>query len=155
MTAAADCELCALLAAVADTGADPALVWSDGRVAVLLVDDAAYPGFCRVLWHAHVREMTDLAPAERDVLMAVVWQVEAAVREVMAPDKVNLASLGNMVPHLHWHVIPRYADDAQFPAPVWAAVQRSTPSAMLAQRQALLPRLRTSLLARLGTTDTL
>jgi diadenosine tetraphosphate (Ap4A) HIT family hydrolase len=152
MTAASvpDCELCALLA-----GDDDSVVWSDGRVAVILADEPAYPGFCRVLWHGHVKEMTDLAPVERNLLMAAVWQVEAAVREVMVPDKVNLASLGNMVPHLHWHVIPRYVDDAQFPAPVWAVVQRVTPSAMLAQRAALLPRLRTSLVQRLGAINDL
>jgi diadenosine tetraphosphate (Ap4A) HIT family hydrolase len=42
----------------------------------------------------------------------------------MQPDKINLASLGNVVPHLHWHVIPRFADDAHFPSPIWASPQR-------------------------------
>jgi len=36
------------------------------------------------------------------------------------PTKINLASLGNMVPHLHWHVIARFEGDARWPAPVWA-----------------------------------
>jgi diadenosine tetraphosphate (Ap4A) HIT family hydrolase len=59
----------------------------------------------------------------------VVFAAEAALREVMAPDKINLASLGNVVPHLHWHVIPRFADDPHFPNPVWSARQRNTPHA--------------------------
>jgi diadenosine tetraphosphate (Ap4A) HIT family hydrolase len=50
--------------------------------------------------------------------------VEAALREIMAPDKINLASLGNVVPHLHWHVIPRYRDDKHFPEPIWGQARR-------------------------------
>jgi diadenosine tetraphosphate (Ap4A) HIT family hydrolase len=60
----------------------------------------------------------------------------------MRPDKVNLASLGNVVPHLHWHVIPRYRDDAHFPAPVWGQKQRSAAETSLAERRALLHALR-------------
>ena len=63
---------------------------------------------------------------------------EAALRKVMAPDKVNLASLGNVVPHLHWHVIPRFADDPHFPNPVWGARLRDAPHAAPADLDALL-----------------
>ncbi len=118
---------------------------------VVLVDDPDYPGFCRVIWDSHVQEMTDLPAAERNGLMDAVWQVESAVREVMRPDKINLASFGNMVPHLHWHIIPRYVQDKHFPAPVWAAAQRVARSAMsLAQRRALLPALRDAIALRLA-----
>ena len=51
----------------------------------------------------------------------MVYQVEAAMRQVFRPAKINLASLGNVVPHLHWHVIARFENDANFPAPIWAA----------------------------------
>lgn len=91
------------------------------------VDEPAWPGFCRVVWNAHVAEMTDLAPAERDLLMKLVYGVESALRRVLAPTKINLASLGNQVPHLHWHVIPRFADDAAFPDAIWAAARRTAP----------------------------
>jgi diadenosine tetraphosphate (Ap4A) HIT family hydrolase len=43
---------------------------------------------------------------------------------VMHPDKINLASLGNMTPHLHWHVIPRFKQDKHFPQPIWGVPQR-------------------------------
>ncbi len=69
--------------------------------------------------------MTDLPAHERRHLMNLVFAVEAAVRRVAKPDKVNLASLGNVVPHLHWHVIPRWNDDSRFPAPIWGASQRA------------------------------
>lgn len=87
----------------------------------------AFPGFCRVVWQAHERELSDLTAAERHHLLEVVAAVEAAVRAVVRPDKINLASLGNVVPHLHWHVIPRWTDDSHFPAPIWAVALRSIP----------------------------
>jgi diadenosine tetraphosphate (Ap4A) HIT family hydrolase len=117
---------------------------------VVLVDDAAYPGFCRVVWNDHVKEMTNLPLTERNDLMMVVWRIEAAVREVMQPDKINLASFGNVVPHLHWHVIPRYRDDAHFPNPVWGAVQRVPEPELIAQRVALLPALAQAIARNLG-----
>jgi len=110
------CELCA--------GDGGEVLWRDAQLRVVLVADCDYPGFCRVIWNGHVREMTDLSEADARYLLQVVLAVEAAVREAMAPDKVNLASLGNLTPHLHWHVIPRYADDRHFPRPVWAAPVR-------------------------------
>jgi diadenosine tetraphosphate (Ap4A) HIT family hydrolase len=90
----------------------------------VVVADEPFAGFCRVIWSAHVREMTDLAATDRSHLMDVVFAVEAALREMLAPDKMNLASLGNQMPHLHWHVIPRFRDDSHFPRPVWDAAQR-------------------------------
>ncbi len=72
--------------------------------------------------------MSDLASADRAHLREVVDAVELVVRRVMNPDKINLASLGNVVPHLHWHVIPRWTDDSQFPAPIWAAPCRPAPT---------------------------
>ncbi len=117
---------------------------------VVMADDAAYPGFCRVIWNAHVKEMTDLAPVERSELMMTVCKVESIIREVMQPDKINLASLGNMVPHLHWHIIPRFANDVQFPAPIWAEPKRVTAPDILTARQALLPSLRDTIMQRLS-----
>jgi diadenosine tetraphosphate (Ap4A) HIT family hydrolase len=105
------------------------VLWQDAFCRVIRADEPDYPGFLRVILNAHVREMTDLPPAERQALMGVVFAAETALREVMAPDKVNLASLGNLVPHLHWHVIPRFADDPHFPNPVWGGKQRAAPHA--------------------------
>ena len=141
------CELCQLVAGI--DGASLTPIWHNSQLVVVLVDEPAYPGFCRVIWRAHVKEMSDLAPAERSAMMDVVWQVELAMRDVMAPDKVNLASLGNMTPHLHWHLIPRYRDDAHFPSPLWAAAVRSTEPDVLDARRALLPTLSAAIAARL------
>jgi diadenosine tetraphosphate (Ap4A) HIT family hydrolase len=98
-------------------------LWRDSRCRVVLAEEP-FAGFCRVIWKTHVREMTDLSTPDRDHLMYVVWAVEAALRARLSPDKMNLASLGNVTPHLHWHVIPRFAGDSHFPQPVWGARQR-------------------------------
>lgn len=100
------------------------VLWQDRLARVLLVDDPAYPGFCRVIWQAHAAEMTDLTPPERRHLMELVFGVETVLRQVLTPTKINLASLGNQTPHVHWHVIPRFADDATFPDAIWATPRR-------------------------------
>ena len=140
-----DCPLCS-----SDGGQ---LVWRDDRLRVILPDEPDYPGFTRVVWHAHVAEMTDLPAADREALMRAVWAVEAAQREALAPDKVNLASFGNMVAHLHWHVVPRWRDDRNFPESVGGPAATGRGEAVGARRRAVherLPAYLALLQARLG-----
>ena len=103
------------------------LLWQDTFCRIVLAAEPDYPGFLRVVVNAHVKEMSDLSVSDQEKLMRAVFAAEAALRKVMQPDKINLASLGNVVPHLHWHVIPRYEDDPHFPNPVWGARLRDTP----------------------------
>lgn len=117
------------------------LIWRGDDCRVILVNDSDLPGFCRVIWNHHVAEMTDLSYGEREHLMTLVFAVEEAVRQVMQPDKVNIAALGNMVPHIHWHVIPRYKDDAFFPGSVWSQKTQQTPATNLESRKKLLQEL--------------
>ncbi|BDX21862.1 hypothetical protein TUM22923_11830 [Polynucleobacter sp. TUM22923] len=81
--------------------------------------------------------MTDLSYGEREHLMTLVFAVEQAIRQVMKPDKINLAALGNMVPHIHWHVIPRYRDDAFFPGSAWSQRTQETSASAIEARQLL------------------
>jgi diadenosine tetraphosphate (Ap4A) HIT family hydrolase len=129
----ADCPLC--------VGEGGTTIWRDDRLRVVLPDEPAFPGFTRVVWREHVAEMTDLAPPDRLHLMSVVMAVEAAQRETLGPDKINLASLGNLVPHLHWHVIPRWRDDSHFPEPIWGKAVTGREAAVLARRAAVRERL--------------
>jgi len=110
------CELCGTPGGI--------LLWQDDFCRAVLLDDPHYPGFCRVILNRHLNEMTDLSESERSRLMRAVFAVEQAVREVVQPDKINLASLGNVTPHLHWHVVPRFADDRHFPNPIWGEAKR-------------------------------
>jgi diadenosine tetraphosphate (Ap4A) HIT family hydrolase len=116
---------------------DGQLIWRGDDCRVILVNEPDLPGFCRVIWNHHVAEMTDLSSGEREHLMALVFAVEEAIRYVMHPDKVNIASLGNMVPHIHWHVIPRYQDDVYFPGSAWSDQVRKADAARLEQRTLL------------------
>lgn len=113
------------------------VLWRGASLRVVLADEAGYPGFCRVIWNAHVAEFSDLDAHSRLHMMETVAAVERAVRHVMKPGKINLASLGNQVPHLHWHVIPRYADDAHFPKAVWASPERDVAEVRINERLVL------------------
>jgi diadenosine tetraphosphate (Ap4A) HIT family hydrolase len=125
------------------------VLWRDAALRIIVPGDSGWFGLCRVVWNEHVAEMTDLDEVARGRLMAAVYATERALRLVLAPDKINLASLGNLVPHLHWHVIPRWRDDSHFPAPIWASAVRGVRA--LRFDFDLDTRLRRELTATLGT----
>ncbi|MEG1374604.1 MAG: HIT family protein [Comamonas sp.] len=112
-----DCVLCR------EAGGLP--VWQGAQLRVIRAQDEGFPAFYRVIWTAHVAEFSDLSQTDRHTCMAVVAEVERVLRAQLLPTKINLAALGNMVPHLHWHVIARYDWDSHFPAPVWASPLRA------------------------------
>jgi len=127
------------------------VLWQDDALRVVLADEHDYPGFCRVIWNRHVAEFSDLGNGERDHIMRVVYAVERAIRRILQPVKVNLASLGNQVPHVHWHVIPRFSNDAHFPLPIWAPRQRTVSEALLSQRRAQATLLREAVRGEIET----
>ena len=110
------CELC-------DTRGGQ-LLWQDTSLRVVYVEEPGYVGYCRVIWNVHVAEMSDLDDTSRAHCMRVVFTVESLLRELLQPAKINLASLGNFTPHVHWHVIARFRDDPHFPQVIWSAPQR-------------------------------
>ena len=131
-----DCPLCQTIGGV--------LLWQGPQFRVIDAADPAYPGFTRVVWTAHVVEMTDLSAPEQLTVMRAVFLVESVQRKILQPHKINLAAFGNVVPHLHWHIIPRWEDDLHFPAPVWAAApQHDAPAhaALDARKTAVASRL--------------
>ncbi|ANY63349.1 HIT domain-containing protein [Comamonas aquatica] len=123
----ADCVLCR------EAGGLP--VWQAAQLRVIRAQEEGFPAFYRVIWTAHAAELSDLSEADRNTCMAVVAAVERVLRTQLQPTKVNLAALGNMVPHLHWHVIARHDWDSHFPAPVWANPLRARDLAREAQLQ--------------------
>ena len=88
---------------------------------VRLMDDANHPWLVLVPRIAGAVEMIDLTDAQRTHLRREIDQAARALREAVAPDKLNIATLGNMVQQLHVHVIARYRDDVAWPRPVWGA----------------------------------
>jgi diadenosine tetraphosphate (Ap4A) HIT family hydrolase len=126
------------------------LLWRSEKLRVIRVADANFPGFYRVIWNAHVAEWTDLVPADRSHLMQTVAKVETLMRHALQPTKINLASLGNVVPHLHWHVIARFADDSHFPNPIWGQAVREVVPEQLQALQAVMPALDEAIIASLS-----
>ena len=124
------CPLC--------TAAGGTLVLQSDKFRVIRAEEAGFPAFYRVIWIDHVAEFSDLGADDRTLCMAAVLRVEQVLRAQLQPTKINLAALGNMVPHLHWHVIARFDWDSHFPAPVWCEPLRPLNSAALAGLQARL-----------------
>lgn len=100
------------------------IVWKNEKFRVIQVNDSNFPGYFRVIWNSHVAEMSDLSDDDLVLLQKALLTVEKVVRSSMRPDKINWAQFGNMVPHLHWHIIARYRDDSHFPESIWGVKQR-------------------------------
>jgi len=101
------------------------VIWANDLFRILLINDENYPGYCRVDLINHVKEMADLDEEIRNKFMVVIFQMEKIIKEYLQPDKINLASLGNITPHLHWHIIPRYFSDNHFPDSIWGEKKRN------------------------------
>ena len=109
------------------------LIFKNDQLRVIHAEEAGFPAFYRVVWNAHVAEFSDLSPDERSSCMTAVTVVEQTLRHELQPIKINLAALGNAVPHLHWHVIARFEWDSHFPASIWAVPQRAPSREKLTQ----------------------
>ena len=125
------------------------LVHEAARFRVIHAVEAGFPAFYRVVWKEHVAEWSDLSSVDRSLCMEAVAVVEQCLRDALAPAKINLAALGNVVPHLHWHVIARFEWDARFPAPVWAPAQRERDTAREAAIEQALPAVERDMVQRL------
>ena len=112
---------------------------------VIRAIDANFPAFYRLIWQGHIAEFSDLNPAEHQLCMTAVAAIERVLRQHLQPTKINLASLGNVVPHLHWHIIARFDWDSHYPDPVWAQTRRSAATEKLQALQAQLPALDTAI----------
>ena len=139
---AAGCPLCE-----APGGAS---VFEGPRFRLVRADEAGFPAFYRLVWTDHVAEFSDLSRADRHLCMDAVDEVERALRTHLRPSKVNLASLGNAVPHLHWHIIARFDWDPAFPGSVWAPAQRNAPAAAIEAVEALRPALESAMAGALA-----
>ena len=91
---------------------------------VQATDTPNFPAFYRVIWNQHHTEFSQLTEQERSICMNAVVQVEKILIEHLNPTKINIASLGNVVPHLHWHVIARFDTDSHYPDPIWAPARK-------------------------------
>jgi diadenosine tetraphosphate (Ap4A) HIT family hydrolase len=84
-----------------------------------LHEDQFFPGWTVVVFKRHATELFHLAPTERILLMEDVSRIAKILAQVYEAKKVNYELLGNQLPHIHWHVIPRLATDPAPLEPVW------------------------------------
>lgn len=87
---------------------------------VVLNRDQFFPGYSLLFTRKHVTELFHLDRTVRSALMEEVNQVAAALQRAFNPTKMNYELLGNMVPHIHWHLVPRHAGDPLWPRPIWS-----------------------------------
>jgi diadenosine tetraphosphate (Ap4A) HIT family hydrolase len=87
---------------------------------VILNRDQFFPGYCLLFTKNHVTELFHLGQSERSELVEEINLLAATLDAVFSPTKINYELLGNMVPHMHWHIIPRFEHDLLWPRPIWA-----------------------------------
>ena len=90
-----------------------------GATKAYLFDDQFFPGWTVLVLKRHATELFDLTTDERGQLIEEVSRVASVLALTFEPVKINYELLGNQLPHVHWHIIPRLTDD---PAPreaVW------------------------------------
>ena len=87
---------------------------------VILNRDQFFPGYCFVVTKEHHTELFHLEKALRTGIIEEVNLVAAALFRLFSPTKINYELLGNMVPHMHWHIVPRFSTDPVWPRPIWS-----------------------------------
>jgi diadenosine tetraphosphate (Ap4A) HIT family hydrolase len=124
MADAAGCPFCARLAALdGPAGAD--VVWRARQGVALLGPWQFYHGYCAFVSRRHATELSQLTDDERREFLDEMCRLARAIEVCFRPHKLNYELLGNQVPHLHWHLFPRYRDDPEALKPVWLALDRA------------------------------
>jgi diadenosine tetraphosphate (Ap4A) HIT family hydrolase len=142
------CPFCMKLARP-DLVASDELVWTFPHSVALLGPWQFYHGYCLVVSRTHARELGDLPDDERRAYLDEMCLVARAISQAFAPHKLNYELLGNQVPHLHWHLFPRPADDPAGLAPVWLALDAAERDEALNRRLQTGPESRAATVAAL------
>jgi diadenosine tetraphosphate (Ap4A) HIT family hydrolase len=103
----------------------PHLVFFESRTSIgKLNPDQFFKGYSFVTLKWHREELYDLPYKDRKSFLEDMSRVAAALAEVLSPDKMNYELLGNGMPHLHWHLVPRYRTDPLWGRPIWTGPRR-------------------------------
>ena len=90
----------------------------------MLGEHQFFRGYCILVSKSHFKEMTDMPANTQTEMFQEMMKVSAVLQKHFNPAKMNMCSLGNVVPHVHWHFFPRYSDDPQFKDPPWLRMQQ-------------------------------
>jgi len=143
-----DCLFCRKLGALASLPPEE-VVWQFPHAVVLLGAWQYYTGYCVVVARRHASELSQLGDDERRAYLDEMCLVARAIEQTFRPLKMNYELLGNQVPHLHWHLFPRRADDPETLKPVWLALDRAERDEVEKRRLQAGPRSRADIAAEL------
>jgi diadenosine tetraphosphate (Ap4A) HIT family hydrolase len=94
-----------------------------------------YRGHCLLILERHATRLDELSVAEWSAFSTDLHRSVGAITGTVRPDHINVASLGNLVPHLHWHIVPRYRSDPRWGAPIWSTDMPDTRLTAAEQRE--------------------
>ncbi len=136
-----ECELC--------SKNHPNEIWRNPRFYILDAGTDEFPAFLRVVCARHVTEMSELSQEERSELIRILLKIEEIFIAKLGTDKVNWAQFGNVVSHVHWHIVGRWKDDAFFPDSPWGSSKRAVPEELVKKRRAAMADVVKTLVAEL------
>lgn len=120
-----NCPLCKTVAELSGTGPGAAeAVWQFPHSVAFVGPWQFYTGYCMLVSREHATELSQLG-SNRAAFLNEMATLAEAMEACFRPHKLNCELLGNLVPHLHWHIFPRYADDPERLQPVWIALERA------------------------------
>lgn len=128
-----DCFFCNKLATL-DRLPPEEVVWQFPNAVALLGPWQYFQGYCILVARTHVRELHHLHEPVRRAYFDEMCLLSRAIEAAVQPLKLNQELLGNQVPHAHWHVFPRFAEDPDRLRPVWLALDRAEHDAGEKQR---------------------
>ncbi len=127
------CPFCDLIPAI-HAGKEECVAELDESV-VILAHDQFYAGYCIVVLKDHQEHLAELPSPRQARVWNDVARVASAVSQAMRPARMNYECLGNMVNHIHWHIVPRYADDPRKHEPIWLRPEAERRGNMSAERR--------------------
>jgi diadenosine tetraphosphate (Ap4A) HIT family hydrolase len=119
-----DCPFCWKIETVDEFGASE-VVWRFPHSVALLGMWQFYQGYCLLVSRRHATELNGLPIDQRRAYLDEMCLLAQAIQTCYRPHKLNYELLGNQVPHLHWHLFPRYLDDPDRQTAVWLAIERA------------------------------
>jgi diadenosine tetraphosphate (Ap4A) HIT family hydrolase len=119
-----DCQFCRKLSAMTAERPED-LVWEFPQSVAFLGSWQYYHGYCVLIARQHAVEFSQMTDEVRRGYFDEMCLLARAIESCFQPRKLNYEALGNQVPHLHWHLFPRYESDPEKLKPVWVAIERS------------------------------
>jgi len=101
------------------------IIWQDSFCRLVSILSANQFGTHRLIWNDHVKELSYLSKPNQNHMFDQLIKAEKFVLKKFNPHKINVASLGNVVPHLHWHIIPRWKTDPWWPNSIWDKIPKA------------------------------